>query len=72
MSLWKRLFRRRDPAGEMEREPPRTKRSPRDPIPLPAEPHVFECRECGKVFEARRRRGAVCPECDAGDVELLG
>jgi Zn finger protein HypA/HybF involved in hydrogenase expression len=38
-----------------------------DPAP---EPHVFECRQCGKVFEARTRR-AFCPECESDDVERL-
>ena len=37
---------------------------------LPAESYVFECRVCGKVFEARRRRPS-CPECDASDVALM-
>lgn len=35
-----------------------------------SEPHVFECRQCGKVFEAYATR-AFCPECDSGDVERL-
>jgi Zn finger protein HypA/HybF involved in hydrogenase expression len=70
MSIWKRLFRRGDAAAEAHRKP-KQPRSPGDPIPLPTEPYVFECRECGKVFDARRRRGVVCPECDASDVELL-
>jgi len=39
-------------------------------VPLPAEPYVFECRVCGKVFEARRRR-PLCPECDSEDVALM-
>jgi Zn finger protein HypA/HybF involved in hydrogenase expression len=39
-------------------------------IPLPAEPFVFECRDCGKVFEVRRRR-ATCPECDSENVEIV-
>jgi Zn finger protein HypA/HybF involved in hydrogenase expression len=34
------------------------------------EPNVFQCRQCGKVFEARTGR-AFCPECDSGDVERL-
>jgi Zn finger protein HypA/HybF involved in hydrogenase expression len=72
MSLWTWLFRRSDPDAEKERKQAKRKRSAREPIPLPTEPYVFECRACGKVFEARRRRGVVCPECDAGDVELLG
>ena len=71
MSIWDRFFRRGKPQEEARREA-EPKASPSDPIPLPTEPYVFECRECGKVFEARRRRGVVCPECDASDVELLG
>jgi Zn finger protein HypA/HybF involved in hydrogenase expression len=71
MSIWKRLFRRSDPVQE-ETPAKRKKALPHDPIPLPTDPYVFECRACGKVFEARRRRGVACPECDAGDVELLG
>jgi rubrerythrin len=70
MSIWTRLFRHRDPAEEEARRQA-AKRAPREPTPLPTEPYVFECRECGKIFEARRRR-AACPECDAADVELLG
>jgi Zn finger protein HypA/HybF involved in hydrogenase expression len=34
------------------------------------DPNVFQCRQCGKVFEARTGR-AFCPECDSGDVERL-
>lgn len=68
MSIWSWLFRRlpmtRPPAHDDERG--RGKR----PIPLPTEPSVFECRECHKVFEARRRR-PTCPECDSADVELM-
>jgi Zn finger protein HypA/HybF involved in hydrogenase expression len=71
MSIWKRLFRRRETSEEQPRRAAR-KDSARDPIALPTEPYVFECRECGKVFEARRRRGVVCPECDASEVEMLG
>ena len=29
-----------------------------------------ECRVCGKVFDARRKK-PLCPECDSHDVELL-
>jgi hypothetical protein len=72
MSIWKRIFRRVGAAQEEASRKPRQSDSPRDPIPLPTEPYVFECRECGKVFEARRRREVACPECDASDVELLG
>jgi rubrerythrin len=72
MSIWDRLFRRGDSAKGEARTKAKPKASPHDPIPLPTEPYVFECRECGKVFEARRRRGVACPECDASDVELMG
>jgi Zn finger protein HypA/HybF involved in hydrogenase expression len=37
---------------------------------VPPEPFVFECRACGKVFEAHTTR-ACCPECDSLDVECL-
>jgi hypothetical protein len=40
---------------------------PPGPTPLPTEPFVFECRQCGKVFEARRKH-PLCPECDSDDV----
>ena len=72
MSIWDWFFRRRDPASEEGRRKAKPNSAARDPIPLPTEPFVFECRECGKVFEARRRREVVCPECDASNVELLG
>ena len=39
-------------------------------IPLPQEPFVFECGDCGKIFEVRRRR-AACPECDSENVSIL-
>jgi hypothetical protein len=78
MGLWSRLFGRRRtaesatshgaaaaaPGGESGvagREAP---------IELPAEPFVFECQSCGKVFEARRLR-PLCPECDSSAVSLL-
>jgi Zn finger protein HypA/HybF involved in hydrogenase expression len=38
--------------------------------PPAAQPNVFECRQCHKVFEARTSR-AFCPECDSDDVERL-
>jgi Zn finger protein HypA/HybF involved in hydrogenase expression len=68
MSLWKWLFRRaeNDPPAAKEEEDADSDGT----IPLPAEPYVFECRDCGKVFEKRRRRPA-CPECDSKDVELI-
>ena len=68
MSLWRRLFRR-EPPPDVE---PAAESSPADDqlIALPNEPFVFECRDCGKVFEARRKK-PLCPECDGRNVELL-
>lgn len=60
---WKRLVG----GGEEGEEP----EAPSGPTRLPTEPFVFECRQCGKVFEARRKHPA-CPECDSEDVEQLG
>jgi Zn finger protein HypA/HybF involved in hydrogenase expression len=63
MSLWKWLVR----SKELPSEPaPGEKR----PIRLPVEPYVFECRQCGKVFDSRKRR-PPCIECDSEDVELV-
>ena len=75
MSLWTRLFRWRertasDHPGEDEPDDAEPEREPDNTIELPAEPYVFECQSCGKVFEARRRR-PQCPECDSSDVSLL-
>ena len=64
MSLWnwwKRLRGEADEAGEDDAPP-------EGPIRLPTDPFVFECRQCGKIFEARRKHPA-CPECDSEDVE---
>lgn len=74
MSIWSWLLRRPPAPQQVERKqatkpPPKAARS-KEPIPLPSEPSVFECRECHKVFEARRRR-PTCPECDSPDVELM-
>jgi Zn finger protein HypA/HybF involved in hydrogenase expression len=70
MSIWTWLLRR--PPAAQPAAPAATPKSPgsKEPIPLPSEPSVFECRECHKVFEARRRR-PTCPECDSPDVELM-
>jgi Zn finger protein HypA/HybF involved in hydrogenase expression len=69
MSLWKRLFGRSEAPPEQpdggDEEPPEN-----GAITLPTEPYVFECRQCGKVFEKRRRR-PTCPECDSTDVDLV-
>ena len=62
MSLWNWWKRMRGEGEEEERE----RRS--GPIRLPTEPFVFECRQCGKIFEARKKR-PPCPECDSEDVE---
>jgi hypothetical protein len=70
MSIWKWLLRRpakpQRPIAPAPTEPEGTKQ----PIRLPTEPSVFECRMCHKVFEARRLR-PTCPECDSPDVELM-
>ena len=34
-------------------------------------PKLFECKLCGKVFDAEDRNPA-CPECDSNDVEQVG
>jgi len=39
-------------------------------VALPAEPYVFECQSCGKVFDARRKHPS-CPECDSTQVSLM-
>jgi Zn finger protein HypA/HybF involved in hydrogenase expression len=70
MGLWSKLFRRETKQAE-EAEPVSEADAPTEPlIELPAEPFVFECRTCGKVFEARRKK-PLCPECDSKDVELV-
>jgi hypothetical protein len=66
MSIWSWFLRRSAPAKPVSPAP----RGKKQPIPLPTEPFVFECRVCHKVFEARRRR-PLCPECDSPDVELM-
>jgi rubrerythrin len=63
-SWWKPWRGEPDPVEEDDAE------EPPGPIRLPSEPFVFECRQCGKVFEARRKH-PVCPECDSDDVEEL-
>lgn len=40
-------------------------------VDLPVEPFVFECQDCGKVFDARRKR-PLCPECDSPQVAQVG
>jgi len=69
MSLWRRLFRRQP--SEPDAEPPAERGPTNDQlIELPDEPFVFECRDCGKTFEARRKK-PLCPECDSRNVELV-
>lgn len=63
-SWWKRL------RGELEEEEEEKEAEP-GPTRLPTEPFVFECRQCGKIFEARRKH-PTCPECDSDDVEEMG
>jgi Zn finger protein HypA/HybF involved in hydrogenase expression len=81
MGLWSRLFRWRRAADiaaarrdEVAAAAPPSAEAPvtgnESPIELPAEPFVFECQSCGKVFEARRKR-AACPECDSRDVSIV-
>jgi len=36
-----------------------------------APPKLFECKLCGKVFDAEDTR-PTCPECDSSDVEQVG
>ena len=66
MSLWTWWKRLRGADDEPAEEEDR----PKGPIRLPTDPFVFECRQCGKIFEARRKHPA-CPECDSEDVEEL-
>jgi Zn finger protein HypA/HybF involved in hydrogenase expression len=72
MGLWSKLLRW-GRAGEVVPPKP-TEEAPAsdsgNTVELPAEPFVFECQSCGKVFEARRLR-PLCPECDSRDVSLL-
>ena len=70
MSIWKWLLRRptTTPPPDTARVEPNERG--KQPIRLPTEPSVFECRMCHKVFEARRLR-PTCPECDSTDVELM-
>lgn len=69
MSIWKWLLRRPD-APARPSAPESADERTKQPIRLPTEPSVFECRSCHKVFEARRLRPS-CPECDSPDVELM-
>jgi Zn finger protein HypA/HybF involved in hydrogenase expression len=69
MSLWSRLFRWGSAAADEEPKPAAPEEA-HNTVELPAEPFVFECQSCGKVFEARRKR-PQCPECDSPDVSLL-
>jgi Zn finger protein HypA/HybF involved in hydrogenase expression len=71
MGLWSRFFHRRvgadaPAATAVEAEKGEDSKT----VELPSEPFVFECRSCGKVFEARRKR-PQCPECDGTDIDLM-
>ena len=73
MGLWSRLIRWKqaaDASGERQEAAPRPPDEANHTVALPIEPFVFECGECGKVFEARRIRPR-CPECDSREVSLL-
>lgn len=37
----------------------------------PTPPKLFECKLCGKIFDAERDDPS-CPECDSTDVERVG
>ena len=69
MSLWQKLFGRA-PAPEPVVEDEEQADLDDGIVPLPTEPYVFECHDCGKVFEKRRRK-TTCPECDSPNVEIL-
>jgi len=76
MGLWSRLLRWSgvSPADESAAEDvdpePLAPDAADNTVVLPAEPFVFECQSCGKVFEARRKR-PQCPECDSSDVSVM-
>jgi len=73
MGLWARLLRRRTAAtADAVSLPPELPTPPAGGkvVALPEEPMVFECRECGKVFDARRRHPR-CPECESADVTAM-
>ncbi len=72
MGLWSRLLQwgSRAPADELPADTEEGAAAAGNMVELPAEPYVFECQSCGKVFEARRKR-PQCPECESRDVSLL-
>ena len=72
MGLWSKLLRRGRAGEAVPLKPPgeAPASDTGNAVELPAEPFVFECQSCGKVFEARRLR-PLCPECDSRDVSLL-
>jgi Zn finger protein HypA/HybF involved in hydrogenase expression len=70
MSIWKWLLRRPSASQSPTRPAAAPAEGGKQPIRLPTEPSVFECRVCHKVFEARRLH-PTCPECDSPDVELM-
>jgi len=67
MALWNWFFGRPKAGAPVRRD---GASAGKEPIRLPSEPLVFECRDCGKVFEIRRLHPS-CPECDSDDVELM-
>ena len=72
MGLWSKLLRWTRTGEAVPLKPTAAAPVPDagNTVELPAEPFVFECQSCGKVFEARRLR-PLCPECDSRDVSLL-
>jgi Zn finger protein HypA/HybF involved in hydrogenase expression len=73
MGVWSRLLRWRKVAEAPVEQPeaaPRAADQETNTVELPIEPFVFECQECGKVFEARRMRPR-CPECDSSNASVL-
>ncbi len=71
MGLWAKLFRwRREAPSPATRPAQDAETEGASAVAASAQPFVFECQACGKVFEARRKHPR-CPECDSRDVSLL-
>ena len=75
MGIWGKLFSRHRRSADAapavdDRDSPEAEAQHGNTVELPAEPFVFECQSCGKVFEARRKR-PQCPECDSREISLL-
>ena len=51
-------------------KPPRSA-SPATTTTRKKPPRLFECKLCGKVFDAEHAHPS-CPECDSNDVEQVG